>query len=308
MDPLSDMLGGIRSEGAVVSRTSLEAPWTLHFTGGAPLTMLTVVRGGGSVLLADGTALEIAAGDTALVRGPETFHLTDGADASRGPRRTGEIACLGTADPHGWEPDDRWESASEGSTALVVGAYRTTRGRHERLVRTLPPALVLREESDDVLWLNAARDTLSRWHLPGSQALIDRILDWGLVCTLGCWFDRRGDDAPTWYRGAMDPVTGPALEAIHERPGHTWTVSSLAARARVSRSLLAKRFTEVMGQPPLTYLTDWRMHTAEELLADPDLSVAQVAGSVGYADPAAFSTAFKRWRGMSPREFRSGRG
>lgn len=164
---------------------------------------------------------------------------------------------------------------------------------------------MLHEDIDGVLWLTSMRDALSRRHQPGAQALIDRILDWGLVCTLGCWFDQKGADAPAWYLGAMDPVAGPALDGIHQRPSEAWTVGSLAAEAQVSRAHFAKRFTEVMGQPPLSYLTEWRMYTAEDLLSDPDLSVAKVAEAVGYADPFAFSTAFKRKRGMSPRAFRS---
>ncbi|MFI6576646.1 AraC family transcriptional regulator [Nocardiopsis sp. NPDC050513] len=273
MDPLSDMLRGIRSEGASVFQTSLRAPWTTRCAEGAPLTMITVVSGGASVLLEGGSRLRVGAGDTALVRGPEHFRLVD----------------------------DRAET-----TSLVVGVYQVTRGRHERLLRTLPPALVHREDIDDVSWLQPARQALAVRHEPGAQALIDRVLDLGLVCTLGCWFQERGTDAPAWYRGALDPVAGPALEGIHERPDHPWTVEALAARAKVSRAHFAKRFTEVMGQSPLGYLTEWRMETAEELLSESDASVRQVARAVGYGDAAAFSTAFKRRRGASPTAFRAG--
>lgn len=283
MDPLSDMLSGIRAEGAAVRQASLEPPWTIVFDDGAALTMLTVMSGGGALVLADGTTLAMGAGDTALVRGPVPFRLNDTADTG------------GAADG---------SEGSEGSTTLLVGAYQATRGRHERLLGTLPPALVLHEEIDGVLWLDSARDALARRGQPGSRALIDRVLDWGLVCTLGCWFEQEGTRAPAWYRGALDPVVGPALDAIHERPEAAWTVGSLADRSKVSRAHLAKRFTEVVGTPPLSYLTEWRLSVAEELLVDPDLSVARIARSVGYADPAAFSTAFRRQRGMSPREFR----
>jgi len=300
------MLGGIRAEGAFARQALLEPPWTILLVDGAPLTMLTVIRGGGVVILADGTELKVGAGDTALVRGPEPFHLADSAAALDRPHRAYEIACFGPDAEGELELDgDTWDSDPEGSTTLIVGAYRATCTRHERLLRTLPPALVLHEDIEGVLWLEAARDALSRRHQPGSQALIDRILDWGLVCTLSCWFDRKGAEAPAWYLGAMDPVAGPALEAIHQRPYKTWTVGSLAAEAKVSRAHFAKRFTDVMGEPPMSYLTEWRMYTAEELLSDPDLSVAEVAKAVGYADPFAFSTAFKRRRGMSPRKFRS---
>ncbi|PDP85593.1 AraC family transcriptional regulator [Glycomyces fuscus] len=298
------MLSGIRSAGASVSQASLDPPWAIRFTGGAPLTMLTVISGAGSVVLSDGRALGVGAGDTVLVRGPEPFRLADSPASLHRPHRDHEIACLEPDLSCGPEDGGLPNGAPEGSTALLVAAYRATRGRHERLLRTLPPVLVLHEEVEDAFWLDAARDALSRRHLPGGQALVDRVVDMGLVCSLACWFEQEGADAPAWYRGAVDPVTGPALEAVHRSPREAWTVGALAARAGVSRAHFAKRFTEVMGQSPLAYLTEWRMYTAEELLSDPDLSVAKVAGAVGYADPSSFSTAFKRLRGLSPQAFR----
>src|SRR5690606_22129058 len=98
---------------------------------------------------------------------------------------------------------------------------------------------------------------------------------------------------------------GPALAAIHRRPEHRWTVAALAAEADVSRALLAKRFTEVVGVPPATYLTDWRMTEATELLAERDRTVGAVARKVGYADAFGFSMAFSGHAGQSPAEFRS---
>ncbi|GAB3662155.1 AraC family transcriptional regulator [Glycomyces tarimensis] len=295
------MLGGIRAEGSAVDHVSLEPPWALRFADGAPLTILTLVTGAGTLVPADGTEWNMRAGTTALVRGPEPFDLADGPGAPERPRRTFHVSCLGP------RPSCEPRLDDDAATTVVVGAYQGMRARHLRLLRTLPPALVLHEEVDDVLWLHSLRDALTRVHRPGGQAMIDRVLDWGLVCTLGCWFELRGGQAPGWYRGVLDPVTGPALEAFHRDPAEAWTVGSLAARARVSRAQFARRFTEVMGEPPLSYLTEWRMSLAEDLLDDPDLSVAQVAKAVGYTDPFAFSTAFKRRRGLSPREFRARR-
>ncbi|WP_416070615.1 helix-turn-helix transcriptional regulator [Streptomyces sp. ME02-6979A] len=134
---------------------------------------------------------------------------------------------------------------------------------------------------------------------------MDRLLDWALVCTLRNWFDQAGADAPSWYRGLADPVLGPALHAFHGRPAQPWTVASLAGRAGVSRALFAKRFTELMGRPPLAYLTECRMADAEALLIDTDLSIARIARTVGYADAFGFSAAFKRHRGQSPSTFRA---
>lgn len=295
MDPLSDMLADIRSDGASVRRAALAAPWRLRFAGGAPLTMITAVAGEGVLVLADGTEHKLIPGTTAVIRGPEPFDLADGPDTLDRPIPAVAIEDVAIeAGPHAAD-----------ASVVIAAAYRPARARHQRLLRALPAALVLDEDVEDVLWLRSMYYVLARLPTLGGQAMLDRILDWGLVCTLGCWFDQQAHAAPDWYRGALDPVTGPALEAIHQHPDRAWTVAELAARAHVSRAHFAKRFTEVMDRPPLRYLTERRMEIAADLLADPDVPVATAAAAVGYRDPFAFSTAFRRHQGMSPRAWRS---
>ncbi|MBB5911311.1 AraC-like DNA-binding protein [Nocardia transvalensis] len=306
MDPLSSLLGGIRAEGSVVSYAVLEAPWTIRFADRAPLTMVSVLRGGGTLRLPDGTERVVGVGDTAIVRGPEPFHLTGGAATADRPPVEYEIACF-TPDVDCTAQDlggIRWGNDPDGATALIAGAYRASGHRHERLLRALPPVLIVNEDTEVCAWLeSAAADAALR--SAGSQALMDRLLDWALVCTLRTWFEREGADAPGWYRGLADPILAPALRAFHDRPAQTWTVAALAAESRVSRALFAKRFTEVMGSPPLTYLTECRMDEAGVLLSDTDLSVAEIARTIGYADAFGFSAAFKRHRGVSPSAYRT---
>ncbi|MFF0201269.1 AraC family transcriptional regulator [Streptomyces sp. NPDC005017] len=306
MDPLSSLLSGIRAEGSVVSHAVLTAPWTIRFADGAPLTMVTVLRGGGTLLLPDGTERVIAAGDTAIVRGPAPFLLADEPGAVHRPHAEYEINCFTPEAPcSGRELGGiHWGADQGGATALVVGAYRASGHRHERLLRALPPVLVVTEDAEVCAWLESSAADAARFS-SGSQALMDRLLDWALVCTLRTWFDQAGADAPSWYRGLADPVLAPALHAFHGRPADTWTVASLAAQAGVSRALFARRFTELMGPPPLAYLTECRMDDAEALLADTDLSLAQIAKTVGYADAFGFSAAFKRHKGVSPSAFRA---
>ncbi|MDN3244733.1 AraC family transcriptional regulator [Streptomyces mutabilis] len=306
MDPLSSLLSGIRAEGSVVSHAVLTAPWSIRFTDDAPLTMVSVLRGGGTLLLSDGTERAVGVGDTAIVRGPAPFRLVDGPTTLDRPHTEYEIACFTPdAECTGQELGGiRWGTDPDGATALIVGAYRASGHRHERLLRALPPVLVINEDVEVCAWLETAAADAARL-TAGSQALMDRLLDWALVCTLRNWFDEAGADAPSWYRGLADPVLGPALQAFHGRPAEPWTVASLARQAGVSRALFAKRFTELMGRPPLAYLTECRMADAEALLTDTDLSIAQIAKSVGYADAFGFSAAFKRHKGRSPSTFRA---
>ncbi|WP_029927032.1 AraC family transcriptional regulator [Nocardia otitidiscaviarum] len=306
MDPVSSLLNGIRAEGSVVSHAVLEAPWTIRFADRAPLTMVTVLRGGGTLVLGDGSETRVSKGDTVIVRGPEVFHLVDDVASLRRPHVEYEIACFAAeAECDAEELSGiHWGAESPEATALIVGAYRANGRRHDRLLRALPPVLVVREDSETCDWMeSAAKECAAR--PAGSAAIMDRLLDWALVCTLCTWFDQAGAQAPTLYRGLSDPVIAPALQAMHASPAAPWTVASLAARAGVSRALFAKRFTELMGRPPLGYLTEYRMDEAEDLLTGTDFTVAQVAKAVGYADPFGFSAAFKRYRGMSPTAFRS---
>ncbi|MFD0383399.1 AraC family transcriptional regulator [Streptomyces stramineus] len=140
---------------------------------------------------------------------------------------------------------------------------------------------------------------------PRPQIVVDRLLDWLLVCTLREWFDHPEAAPPAWYQALGDDVVGPVLRAMHQAPAEPWTLASLAAEADVSRSTLAKRFTDLVGEPPLGYLTDWRMALAADLLTEPGATIAGVARRVGYADAFGFSAAFKRVRGVSPSAHRA---
>jgi AraC-like DNA-binding protein len=101
-------------------------------------------------------------------------------------------------------------------------------------------------------------------------------------------------------------VVGRALRMLHNNPAHPWTVAALAAETAVSRAALARRFTELVGEPPMTYLTSWRLALAADLLREPDATIGAVARRVGYGSPFALSTAFKRERGVSPKQHRAG--
>jgi AraC-like DNA-binding protein len=112
---------------------------------------------------------------------------------------------------------------------------------------------------------------------------------------------------PGWVMALRDPVLAPALAQLHAEPERKWTVAELADNARVSRSLLDERFREVLGRAPIRYLTDWRMHIAEDLLRTTDDPVARIARRVGYDSEEGFSRAFKRSHGEPPSAWRSAR-
>lgn len=205
--------------------------------------------------------------------------------------RAGDIAVVrGSAAMTGTAP-----------ASLLVGTYDVRGAVSRRLLGVLPPVLVVPggdgcEQHGDFLDAQVGQ--------PGAQVVLDRLLDWLLVCTLRGWFDQPEAVPPGWFHALGDDAVGPALRAMHAAPDRQWTLATLAREAGVSRTTLAARFTKLVGTPPLTYLTDWRMTVAADLLTDSTATVAAVARRVGYADAFSFSAAFKRRHGVSPSDHR----
>ena len=196
-----------------------------------------------------------------------------------------------------------WGNSTVGETVLLTGVYLLEGEVSRRLLRSLPRTIVLRAaELDtplvDLLSTEVVRDA------PGQDAVLDRLLDLLLITLLRTWFDRPGSEQPTWYAAHGDPVVGPAIRLMQHHPEHPWTVAELAAAAAVSRASFARRFTELVGEPPMAFLTEWRLSLAADLLLEPDATIGSVASRVGYATPFALSAAFKRERGISPRDHR----
>ncbi|MCI2238363.1 AraC family transcriptional regulator [Paenibacillus sp. TRM 82003] len=308
MDAFSDLIRGVRAHGSLFGSSTLTAPWALHFVDGAPLTLCTVLTGAGWIVPEHEPPERVGAHETVLVRGPGTFTFVDevgtgavpivcGTDCAT-PEQGGTRHRLGWHDPGGSRDDE------SGATTLIVGAYPARGEIGRRLLEALPVVLRVGAggATDPVLDVLAAEVAVDA---PGQQVVLDRLLDWVLVCTLREFFDRPGVRSPGWWAAQRDPVAGNALRLLHAEPAAPWTVAALAERAGVSRATLAKRFSDLVGEPPLTYLTRWRMTLAADLLLEqPSATVAHVARTVGYSDPFGFSAAFKRVRGVSPSEFR----
>ena len=188
---------------------------------------------------------------------------------------------------------------------MLCGTYTSVGEVSERLLRALPQVIALPGDAWDsrlghLLGEECARETA------GQEAVLDRLLDVVLITALRAWLARPGAEAPGWYRAQADPVIGPALRLLHEDPARAWTLQTLARECDVSRAALARRFSELVGEPPMTYLTERRLALAADLLLEPGATIGAVAAQVGYGSAFALSTAFKRVRGVSPAEHRRG--
>jgi AraC-like DNA-binding protein len=307
MDAFADLLRGVRANGSVFGQSVLSPPWSLRFVDGAPLTLLALLKGEGWIIPEGQAPQRITVGETVVVRGPRPFTFVDQPDTTAPSADCGEHCSVpengGTVHRLGWNCADP-EADPDGSTTLIVGAYPVRGDIGGRLLEALPQVLTVTEDGDTaaVSEYIAAEVAVDR---PGHQVVLDRLLDWLLVCTLRAWFDRAETTAPAWYTAMGDPLVGETLRLMHDDPARPWTVAQLAARVGVSRSAFARRFTTLVGQPPLAYLTHWRMTIAADLLVEQEATIADVARRVGYADAFNFSAAFKRVKGMSPSNHRA---
>ncbi|MET0191131.1 MAG: cupin domain-containing protein, partial [Pseudonocardia sediminis] len=250
MDVFGDLFRGVRAQGSLFGSTTLTAPWSLRFVDGAPLTLCTVLDGAGWIVPDGHPPEHVATGDTVIVRGPAPFSFVDEVGTTAEPLECGEECATpdqgGTRHRLGWH--DGPFDAVAGATTLVTGAYPVRGEIGRRLLDALPDVLRIAPDGS----ADAVRDLLAAEvavDAPGQQVVLDRLLDWMLVCSLREWFDRPGGEPPAWWAAQRDPVVGDALRLLHDDPAAPWTVSSLAGRTGVSRATLAKRFADLVGEP-----------------------------------------------------------
>ena len=193
-------------------------------------------------------------------------------------------------------------------TTIIGGCFAVEDAEPVRLISALPAVIHVKgDRGTPVQWLEASLHFVASEMAagqPGAQTVVSRLADILFVHAVRAYLAESGQDAKGWLRGLLDPQIGHALALIHQRPEAPWTVQSLATAVGMSRSAFASRFSELVEEPPLAYLTRWRMHKASRLLAGGTSGIGEVASRVGYEAEAAFSKAFKRWVGHAPGAYR----
>ncbi|MFE8017257.1 AraC family transcriptional regulator [Streptomyces antibioticus] len=308
MDALAGFLEGPRARGALMIRACFDPPWSVRVEDGAPLTVMLMVRGEGWVVPDDGERIRLTAGDLAIARGPAPYTCAD--DPATPPQA---LILPGGRCAY---PDGRllngsmdlgvraWGDRLDGSTVLLIGTYLMRGEISARLLDALPPLLSLTSREWPCPLTPLLMDEIARDE-PGQEVVLDRMLDLLVIAALRAWFARPEAAAPAWYRARADPVVGRVLRLVQDDPAHPWTVASLAAKAGVSRAALARRFTALVGEPPMTHLTGWRLALAADRLHATEETIGAIARQVGYGSAFALSTAFKRMYGVSPQEYRA---
>lgn len=307
MDLLTGLLGGPRPGGVFLLRSLMEPPWSVRIEDEAPISLVAVSRGQAWIVHDKTEPQLLGPGGVAVIRGPDPYVFADDpaspVQVVIGPGqscRTVDGASVVDAMSLGVRT---WGNDPDGSTVLLIGSYEHTGAIGERVLSVLPQTVVLPAGTLEGPVLGMLTEEMTK-DGPGQEAVLDRLFDLVLVSALRTWF-ATDDSAPTsWYRAYDDPVVGKALRLLEHNVAHRWTIAGLAHEVGVSRALLARRFTDLVGSPPITYLTDVRLALAADRLTEPDRTIGAVAHDVGYSSAFALSAAFKRVRGISPREHR----
>jgi len=303
MDVLTDVLDSLGLHGRLFCRSVLSAPWCLALPAGEHAHFHVIERGGAWLHL-DGhkAPLALGAGDLVVLPHGRGHRLSDSPGRPPTPiaqllpgKGSGRCTLL----RHG---------GGGAETSMICGSFAFRQRQGHPLLSLLPPMIHVGGEAGHAPeWLDATLRVLaaeSRSTSPGRETIVARLIDVLFVQVLRVWLADQPSDGSGWLGALKDPRISAALAAMHEQPEHPWTVSELASQARWSRSPFAARFTALVGEPPLAYLTRWRMQVAAGLLLRETLSIGEVASRVGYESEPAFNKAFKRATGITPGAFR----
>jgi AraC-like DNA-binding protein len=307
VDAVVGLLDGVRARGAFVLRMVLDAPWSMRIQDDAPLTLICQTHGRAAIVGDVSGTVWLEAGDVAVTRGTEHYLFAD----HPGTRpmvviHPGQRCTTLAGDDLRFEMSlgvRTWGNSASGADRSIVCAYEGHSEVSARLLDALPSVVVLRGKDWDTTLIDLLAAEAGR-EGPGQEAYLDRLLDLLLIAVLRTWFDSE-ENAPPWWHAEQDPVVGQALRLIYNNPAYPWTVANLAAAVGTSRAVFARRFTELVGEPPIAFLTGWRLALAADLLRSSKATIAAVAKQVGYATPFALSSAFKRAYGVSPNTHRA---
>jgi len=302
-DPLGEALHLLRLTGTLYCRAEMTAPWGVEIPEMPGSMTFQVVTEGECVL-------EIG-GDGPVPLRPGTMTLIPHGTAHRIRSHPG-AATVPLWDLPTRQLTDRYESVDHGGggalTRVMYGMVQFDNAAAARLVAHLPPVIRLDTWHDDGSWLHSTLRFITREAAelrPGGDVVITRLSDVLVVQAIRTWLESAPSTGHGWLAALRDAQLGRALAAIHREPARDWGVVSLAREAGLSRSAFSARFTGIVGEPVMAYLTGWRMHLAHLHLRDSTDPLPVVARRAGYHSEAAFGRAFKRTFGVSPGSVRN---
>ena len=310
--PLATALEQLRLDGAIFFRAEFTEQWSFA----SPLREITRVLhpGASSMILFHVVAagrcwVSLEGGDRHWASKGDVIVLPYGDDYLMGGTEDAEtVPILSLLERPPWASMPVVaHGAGGGRTDLVCGHLHSDDALFDPALAALPPVFVVRlADSPAAQWVEASIEyALATTGHAVAKPVSTRLPELLLIEVLRSHLASAPAAEHGWIAALRDPVLAPAMAEMHASPNRKWTVSELAATAAVSRSVLDERFRRVLGRSPIRYLTEWRMHVAEDLFATTDLSVSAIGRRVGYDSEEAFSRAFKRGHGSPPGAWRA---
>lgn len=316
MDAFSEILSGVKLSGAVFFSAEFSAPWGLSAPASkvvaeqvAPSAAHLVlyhllIDGIAFVEMEDGQSVALAPGDVVIFPHGDPHHMSSGKTARPPFPNYGITPKIKARDL------SPLRAGGGGAVSKFVCGYMTCDPHLSRpILNGLPPVFKVNVRTDSAgHWLET-----SIMHLVdeavsgrfGSEAMLAKLSEALFVDTLRRYVDGLPEQQNGWLAGARDPVVGRSLALLHGRVAHPWTIADLADEVGISRSALVERFSRYLSEPPMAYLTRWRLQLAAESLQKTSRGVADIATDIGYQSEAAFSRAFRREFGQPPGRYRS---
>jgi AraC-like DNA-binding protein len=297
MDPLSDVLSLLKPRSYMFRGFDATGLWSLRFPPTTGMRCYALVSGACWLILDEvNERIRLTTGDCILLSRGQSFCLASDLDLTPADA----VNAVSKATEGGVV------TINGGGGVKGLGGFFNFYGQHADVLLALLPALVhIRKEADRAT-LRSSMDMMMRelsTPRPGGALVAEHLGHMMLVMALRIYLEEAGKAGTGWLFALANKQLGIALNAMHGDPSHRWTLKELAQRASMSRSIFAQRFKEAVGEPPMEYLARWRMMLAGEMLANSRDSIAVIAYAVGYESDSAFSAAFRRVMGCSPRQF-----
>jgi AraC-like DNA-binding protein len=303
MDALADVLDLGRVSGSVLAHVHAQAPWGLDLEPARGAAFHAVTAGSVWLQVGHTDPVQLMPGDLVLLPSGARHQLLSGPGIPARAYDEGMKLELTNED------GDLVIPGAGTRSRFVCAAFSYDSELGHPLLTLLPPVLFAsaaqaEADSPTQTTLRILMSELGRKE-PASRAVVERLIEVLFVYVLRTWLDAVGESSPpSWLKGLQDPAVGRVLALMHDRPEQAWTTEELAREVHLSRSTLIRRFRELVGKPPLSYLAAWRMTIAARLLRETSDPVGRIARRVGYTSEFAFSRAFSRQYGQPPGRYR----
>jgi len=302
--PLDDVLDLLRVRGAVMANLRARGPWGISLPRTPKATLHAVTAGVCWVRVKGQPPIEQLPGDVVLLPTGAAHVL---ASAPTGPTRPWSKVAQGQAE-HPAHECVVGGAGGGSSTHVICAGFAYDHEVAQPLLSLMPAVLFLSgqemaEGSPVQATLRVLRHELAA-RTSGSATVIDRLIDVLFVQVIRAWLGTGDCSGRSWLQALRDPIIGRALSVLHADPAAPWTIETLAREVSLSRATLTRRFSTLVGEPPLSYLTRWRMELAARLLRESEQPVGRISHRVGYTSEYAFNRAFKRRVGKPPASWR----